>query len=77
MMRSRLPLTDIENDIAELLAEGYTVKETAVRLVERGRHMAPSTVASRLRDIAAKVPNPHDLPPIAAITLYIKTRRAA
>lgn len=76
-MKPRKPLTQIETAIAELLAEGHTVKETVVLLVGRGHHMAPSTVASRIRDIAHKVPNPHGLPPKAAITLYIRTRDAA
>jgi DNA-binding NarL/FixJ family response regulator len=69
--------TDKEQAIGRLLSEGYTVKEVAVELVELGHHMAPATVASRIRVLAAKVPNPHDLPPIAAIKLYFRTQRAA
>lgn len=71
------PLTEKEQAIARLLSEGYTVKEVAAKLVELGHHMAPATVVSRIRMIAAKVPNPHHLTPIAAIKHYIGSRQAA
>ena len=67
------PLTDKELAIATLLAEGCTVPEVTERLVALGHHMAKATVASRIRSIAAKVPNPHRLPPIAAIKLHFLT----
>lgn len=75
--KPRSPLTEKETAIAELLAEDHTVQQVTELLVGRGHHMAEATVKSRIRSIAAKVPNPYRLPPVAAIKAYWRAQFGA
>jgi endonuclease/exonuclease/phosphatase family metal-dependent hydrolase len=71
------PLTAIELEIAELVGRGLRVKQVHLSLKERGRHMAISTLNTRIRDVAYKLPNPLGLPPMAIIRLWWCTKKAA
>lgn len=68
------PLTAREAVLAELVGRGYSVKEIVAALPRYGFQMAHSTVVTRLRDVANKVPNPHELPTMAAIKSWWRSR---
>lgn len=71
------PLTAKEQAIADLVARGLHVHEVRTELEAQGIHMALSTLQTRIRGIARKLDNPHDLTPLALIRLHIRTSRAA
>ena len=71
------PLTPKEREIAELVGDGLPVKQVHAELAKRGRFLAISTLETRIRVIALKLDNPHGLPPMAIIRLWIGTNRAA
>lgn len=71
------PLTAMELEIAELVGAGHRVKQVHALLRERGRHMAISTLNTRIRDVAYKLHNPLGLPPMALIRVWWCTKKAA
>lgn len=77
MTRAIKPLTHKEWEIVVVVGEGHRGKAALIRLAEMGQHLAPSTLEGRIRDIAAKLDNPHGLPPRAIIKLLASTRTAA
>jgi hypothetical protein len=77
MMDTIKPLTTMELEIAELVGRGHRVKQVHAMLKERGRHMAISTLNTRIRDVAYKLQNPLGLPPMAIIRVWWSTKKAA
>ena len=69
-VRAIRPLTEREEELAELVGRGLRVKKIHKALAERGRHLALCTLQTRIRDLAHKLDNPLGLPPLAIIRLY-------
>lgn len=70
-------LTDTEHQIAELIGSGKSVKQAAAEMQRRGKAMAPATVTTHVNKIAAKIPNPFRLTPMAAIRVWWGQRMAS
>lgn len=73
----RTPFTERELEIAELVGRGLRVKDAHTVLGQRGRHMALSTLETRIRELSRKIQNPHCLPPMAIIRLWWGMKHAA
>ena len=71
------PLTAKEQAIVALVGRGLHVHEIRTALQKDGIYMAMSTLQTRIRGIARKLPNPHDLTPLASIRLWLSTNKAA
>lgn len=69
--RSRQDYTPRQLEIAALVAAGKTRREIAFAL-----NIADETVKAHITRLADHIPNPHDLPPRAAITLWFRSRAA-
>lgn len=69
--RARRQFTPRQLEVAELVAAGKTRREIAFAL-----NLADETVKAHIARLADAIPNPHDLPPRAAITLWFRSRAA-